>query len=70
MAGWKVQGKLSKDKDISGIACIILNKDLRRCLIAVDEGYSGILATLEGTIIRQDDKIRLAPEKEGGGIRC
>jgi hypothetical protein len=58
---WKVPNDLTEGKDISGAACIKVKDDLRRCMLVVDEGFAANLATFEGTTVRQDDTIRLAP---------
>lgn len=63
--GWKVKGNISKDKEMSGIACIVTGKNTRKCLVAVDEGNFGLFISLTGRVVEQDDKIRLAPEVSG-----
>jgi hypothetical protein len=61
---WKMTG-ISKDKDISGIACMPAGA-VRRCVIAVDEEVSASIAVLQGTEIRQEARVPLlpAPNKE------
>lgn len=61
--GWDI-GKISKGKDISGIACVKLGADKQGCIIAVDEEASAAFVTIQGKTIKQNDKIRLAPEKD------
>jgi Protein of unknown function (DUF3616) len=60
---WKVLNTLSERKDVSGAACVRVKDDLRRCIVAVDEGFAADLVTLQGTTLRQDDTIRLVPEE-------
>jgi hypothetical protein len=59
---WSVEGKIPKSKDISGIACLPPGDGRRRCLIAVDGGFSAVFVSLGGGTIRVIEKIRLAPE--------
>jgi hypothetical protein len=59
---WRVDGQISSGKDISGIACVPPTSGPRRCLLAVDEGFSAVFVSLDGRTIKQDDTIRLAPE--------
>src|SRR4029077_4879797 len=54
-------GDLAASEEISGIACVKIASGAPRCIIAVDEGYSALLVTLDRNRIKQDDTIKLVP---------
>jgi hypothetical protein len=60
---WAVPKKIPEGKEISGIACAPLSSDLMRCIIATDEGFSGVLVTLQNRSIQVDDEISLVPSQ-------
>ena len=66
--GWRVIGDIAEGEDISGIACAAkTGAQVRRCLIAVDEKVSAILATIDGNAktIKPDGELRLIEKVKG-----
>jgi len=65
--GWQVIGDIAEGEDISGIACVKTGAQMRRCLIAVDEKVSAILATIDGNAktIEPDGELKLIEKVKG-----
>jgi hypothetical protein len=63
--GWRVIGDITEGEDISGIACVRTGGQVRRCVIAVDEKVSAVLATIDGRTIRQDGTLKLIEKVKG-----
>jgi Protein of unknown function (DUF3616) len=63
--GWRVIGDIAEGEDISGIACVRTGGQVRRCVIAVDEKVSAVLATIDGRTIRQDGTLKLIEKVKG-----
>ena len=65
--GWQVIGDIAEGEDISGIACVKTGAQVRRCLIAVDEKVSAILATIDGNAktIKPDGELKLIEKVKG-----
>src|SRR3954451_9758169 len=60
---WDVLGNIPAGTDISGIACVPVAGKSRNCIIAVDEGFSAVVVTLNGKTVKPGGEIRLLHKK-------